>query len=122
MVLKNVPSNMVEEAIIVLKKNIKVDEIEMQNHIENEANNVKKANSKENLKPKDYVVKEAEMIVSHYMTKLENNKKKEILSKKMNRKYEKMKRYLFITSFMSIVEMFFLFIKQSIKTSHFEYH
>ena len=111
MVLKNVPSNMVEEAIIVLKKNIKVNEIEMQNHIENEANNVKKVNSKENLKPKDYVVKEAEMIVSHYMTKLENNKKKEILSRKMNQKYEKMKKYLFITSFMSIVEMFFLFIK-----------
>ena len=73
-VLKNVPSNMIEEAMIVLKKNIKIKETELQNCIENEVNkNTKKDISKE--KSKDYIIKEAEMIIDHYMTNIENNEK-----------------------------------------------
>lgn len=109
-VLKNVPSNMIEEAMIVLKKNIKIKETELQNCIENEINkNTKKDISKE--KSKDYIIKEAEMIIDHYMTNIENNKKKEIINKKINRKYKKMKKYLYITSILCIIEMIFIFIK-----------
>ena len=80
-VLKNVPSNMIEEAMIVLKKNIKLKETELQNCIENEINkNTKEDISKE--KSKDYIIKEAEMIIDHYMTNIENNKKKEISAQK----------------------------------------
>ena len=107
-VLKNVPSNMIEEAMIVLKKNIKIKETEMQNYIENETN---KNLKKENTQPKDYIIKEAEMIISHYMSKIENNKKKEILNKKINKKYNKMKKYLYITSFICIIEMILILIK-----------
>ena len=105
-VLKNMPSNMIEEAIIVLKKNVNMKEIEIQNNAESINNkNLQKQ------KGKDYIVKEAEMIINHYMTKIETNKKKEILNRKINHKYEKMKRYLCITSLISIIEMLFLFIK-----------
>ena len=88
-VLKNVPSNMIEEAMIVLKKNIKIKETELQNCIENEINK----NTKKDI------------------TNIENNKKKEIINKKINRKYKKMKKYLYITSILCIIEMIFIFIK-----------
>ena len=105
-VLKNVPSNMIEEAMIVLKKNIKIKEAEIQDYIENETSqNAKKKKSK------DYIVKEAEMIISHYMSKIENNKKKEVLNKKIDQKYQRMKKYLCVTSFMCIIEMLLIFIK-----------
>ena len=111
-VLKNVPSNMIEEAMIVLKKNIKIKETELQNCIENEVNqNAKKDILKGNIQSKDYIIKEAEMIINHYMNKIENNKKKEILNKKINREYKKMKKYLYITSITCIIEMIFIFIK-----------
>ena len=56
-------------------------------------------------------IKETEMIISHYMSKIENNKKKEILNKKINKKYNKMKKYLYITSFICIIEMILILIK-----------
>ncbi len=111
-VLKNVPSNIIEEAMVVLKKNVKLKETEMQNYIENEANkNTKKNVTKENGKSKDYIIKEAEMIIHHYMTNIENNKKKEILNKKMNQKYHKMKKYLWMTSLMCLIEMLLILMK-----------
>ncbi len=105
-VLKNVPSNMIEEAMIVLKKNIKIKETEMQKYIESEVSQNQSKSS-----TKDYIIKEAEMIISHYMSKIENNKKKEMLNKKINEKYQKMKKYLYLTSFICIVELIVIFIK-----------
>ncbi len=74
-VLKNLPSNIVEEAIVVLKENkIKLPE------------NVDKTNEKME-KSKDYILKEAEMIISNYLSKIENRgtigkKKSNVLEKR----------------------------------------
>mgnify|MGYP001145069532 FL=1 len=64
--LKNLPSNLVEEAIVVLKANQKVKNLEY----------MKKKGEKisEQKEPEDfYLMKEAEMVVTEYIRKLEKN-------------------------------------------------
>ena len=60
-VLKNLPSNIVEEAIVILKGNKKIKKLELAD----------KKNSKnvqnEELKNKEYILKEAEMLFSNYI-------------------------------------------------------
>lgn len=70
-VLKNLPSNLVEEAIIVLKENKKVKKYQ---YAENEAKkNVEscKENIKKDANNSDYIIKEAENVISQYISKLE---------------------------------------------------
>lgn len=61
-VLKNLPSNIVEEAYVVLKPN-KNFKISMQ----------KQENTEARL-TSEYVVKEAEMVIGNYLSKIEDNK------------------------------------------------
>ena len=107
-VLKSLPSNIVEEAIIILRKNIKVKELEPQNKAETK--NKKNIKNDAN-RQKDYIVKEAEMLVNNYISKIENNQKKELLNKKINDKYKKMKKCLYSVSGIAILEMILLIIK-----------
>ena len=65
-VLKNLPSNIVDEAIIVLKTNKKVKKLQK---IEKNKNQVENENDK---KDKEYILKEAEMIVNNYISKIIN--------------------------------------------------
>ena len=84
-VLRNLPSNIVDEAIIVLKPNKKVKKLQK---IEQN----KKIQSNENAKKdKEYILKEAEMLVNNYITKIENNKK-DIFNKDIKGKYIKLKK------------------------------
>ena len=94
-ILKSVPSNIIEEAIIVLKKGIKIKECQMQNNAEKN----------------DHIIKEAEMIINEYCEKVENSKKKDKLIKKIQRKYAKAKKILIIASIISVIEMIIIFIK-----------
>lgn len=94
-ILKSVPSNIIEEAIIVLKKGIKIKECQMQNNAEKN----------------DHIIKEAEMIINEYCEKIENSKKKDKLIKKIQRKYAKAKKILIIASIISVIEMIIIFIK-----------
>lgn len=68
-ILKNLPSNLVEEAFVVLKDNVKV-------HKEQLAGSKIDTNNKRNIENKDYVIKEAEMIIKEYISKIENKKNK----------------------------------------------
>lgn len=63
-VLKNLQSNLIEEAIVVLKSNInaKIPQIEE-----------KEPEKKDKFKKSEYIVKEAEMYISQYASNLENN-------------------------------------------------
>ena len=86
-VLKNLPSNIVDEAIIVLKANKKTKKLQK---IENK----KILENQENKKDKEYILKEAEMIVNNYISKIENKENdKIIISKDTDGKYKKLKRY-----------------------------
>lgn len=64
--LKNLPSNLVEEAIVVLKTNQKVKNLE---YMKKKAKEIE-----QNKEPEDfYLIKEAEMVVNEYIRKLEKN-------------------------------------------------
>ena len=70
-VLRNLPSNIVEEAIVVLKTNSRVKQDEKIENRKIDKDNKNINTSKEN----DYILKEAEMLVSNYITRLEKKKK-----------------------------------------------
>ena len=80
-VLKNLPSNIVDEAIIVLKANKKTKKLQK---IENK----KILENQENKKDKEYILKEAEMIVNNYISKIENKENGNLWRIK-NEKYKK---------------------------------
>ena len=103
-ILKNLPSNMVEEAFIVLKDNVKVYKKQM----------VDKKNSgtlEEKSKDKNYVVKEAEMIISEYISKIEKkNYEGTYNNKKLKEKYKRLKVFtIFLGMFFMLSLVLILF-------------
>lgn len=91
-VLKNLHSNLIEEAIVVLKGNVKVKTLQNQ-----------KGNQKENKqrqKREEYIVKEAEMHIAQYVSGIENHKKEENTHKDLEKKYMRLKR---VTSFFALL-------------------
>ena len=86
-VLKNIPSNMVDEAIIILKQTQKVKQKELiERRINSEYELI-------NQKPKDYILKEAEMLVNDYVNKIEENYDKKRIEYNINCKYQRLKKY-----------------------------
>ena len=103
-VLKNLPSNMVEEAIIIFKENQKVREKEF----------IEKGN-KINLveihtKSKDCILKEAEMLVTDYINKIENKKKLEKCDKNIMIKYKRLKYYSLVATILFVISLIINFI------------
>lgn len=97
-VLKNLPSNIVDEAIVVLKTNKKVKRLQK---IEKNKNVVCNGDEK---KDKEYILKEAEMLVNSYISKIENNDKKNIFNKEAREKYNKLKKYAIAITIMSLLQ------------------
>ena len=86
-VLKNLPSNLVEEAIVVLKENKKVKKYQ---YIESE--NKKDIDDKEKNVQNDseYIIKEAERVINQYITNLEMKSPKwKNNLKKLENRYKK---------------------------------
>ena len=71
--LKDVPSNVIEEAIIIFKENKKAKKFEYSSKFENE--------NKTGEDDKDYVIKEAELVISKYLNP--DNSKEEKLKRKI---------------------------------------
>ena len=97
LVLKNLPSNLIEEAILILKPNQKVKNTEYA---------VKKFEKGKGENPDEYVVKEAEMLISSYLSRNDISNSKEI--KKLERKYKRMKM---LTVFLGIIIISIIIIK-----------
>lgn len=97
-VLKNLPSNIVDEAIIVLKSNKKAKNLQK---IEK---NKKNSNNTSTKKDKEYILKEAEMLINNYITDVEKNDKKTIFNKEAKEKYNKLKKYAIAVTIMSILQ------------------
>lgn len=74
LIVKNINSNLVEEAIVVFKENVKIKE---ENFIK-----YNKSTSEEKALKNDLCVKEAEIIINDYISKVENKTKEERLMKK----------------------------------------
>ena len=103
-VLKDLPSNIVEEAIVILKTNKKVKKLEK----------VEKSKISEDTtckkREKDYILKEAEMLVSNYISSLEGKKQeRKISNKKMEQKYKRIKNYAYMASLIILIETIMLF-------------
>lgn len=101
-VLKNLPSNIVEEAIIILKNSKKIKRLEK---IENNKNNNKQSRQP---KEKDYILKEAEMLVNSYVSKMENKEDKKIIENKIQQKYKKIKKYAILSTTAGLLEFILL--------------
>lgn len=99
-VLKDLPSNLVEEAIVILKGDKKRIEC-LKKHIKNDT---LKNKSKNIDKPKDYIVKEAQMVISNYISNIENQRKYKN-SKKTNNNMEKKYRAMKIVSIIMFVAL-----------------
>ena len=101
-VLKNLPSNMVEEAIIIFKEKQKVKQKEL-------VDKRNKINSYEN-KPKarDYILKEAEMLVTDYINQIENRKKFD--NNRMSNQYKNLQKYSITVTIFLIVSIILNFI------------
>ena len=102
-ILKNLPSNMVKEAYVVFKDNIKVHKVQ------EDKNN--KCNSEET-KPKEYMIKEAEMVIQDYITKIED-REYELGNgnKKLKEKYKRLKALTIFLSMFSILSSFLILVK-----------
>lgn len=105
-ILKNLPSNIVEEAIVILKSNKKVKKLEK---IEK---NKTADNKKISIKENDYVLKEAEMLVSNYISKIEEKQnEKKLRNKKIDKKYIRIKNYALISTVIVFLETLLLIAK-----------
>lgn len=103
-VLKNLPSNIVDEAIVILKNNQKIKKVEF---AESKCSN-SKIHNKDKENTNDYIVNEAEMLISNYITNLE--KPKEISNNDINKKYIKMKKITFLLGITSVIQLLILLI------------
>lgn len=95
-ILKNLPSNLVEEAIVVIKPNKKVKKLEKVDKMQ-KIEYIKKED-----KDKNYILKEAEMIVNNYITQIEKGEKKD--------KSSKIKKYNLIITAIAVLEFIGLLI------------
>lgn len=87
-VLKNLPSNIAEEAIVILKPNVKLKNLDL---AENKVKN-KKNENKNKQDPKKYIVNEAEMIINNYLSNIEKEKKNNYkINKKIENKYKRVR-------------------------------
>lgn len=103
-VLKNLPSNMVEEAIIIFKESQKVKQKELI-----DKSNKINLNEKQ-FKSKEYILKEAEMLVTDYINKIENKKYIDKSEKNIKIKYKKLKKYSIISTGLLIISLIINFI------------
>ena len=101
-ILKDLPSNIVKEAYVVFKSNKMIKKFQKINK-----NKEKKQIDRE-CEEGQYAIKEAEMLVSEYIEKVEKSEKEVILNSKVNKK---LKRYAYITSMIIVLQFILLIIK-----------
>ncbi|MFR5190150.1 MAG: hypothetical protein ACLTEH_02675 [Clostridia bacterium] len=65
-ILKDLPSNMIEEAFVVLKGNKQIHKV-----VETVEQKKREENKKIKVKTEDYVVKEAELIIQEYIQEVD---------------------------------------------------
>lgn len=102
-VLRNLPSNIVDEAIVILKPNIKLKSLDMADKNSQKNKKIKAENTKR------YIINEAEMIISNYISRIENDKNRNI---KTNKRIEKKcKRLKMVSVFLGIAFLASIFVR-----------
>lgn len=97
-VIKDLPSNIVDEAIIILKNNKKIKSL---NTIEKQGTEKPEKEINEN-----YVVKEAEMVISNFISQIEKEKHfKSFSIKQLEFRYKKMKAVTIVLSIIVVINI-----------------
>ena len=97
-VLKNLPSNIVEEEIIILKNNKKIKSLD---RVEKQT-----SNSMEKQSSGEYIVKEAEIVIGNYLSKIEKEKQMKSYSvKQIENRYKRMKILSIVLGIIIIVNV-----------------
>ena len=104
-VLKDLPSNIIEEAIVIFKHNKKVRKIEKVQ----KAQSLNSKGEKNNIKGPSYAVKEAEAVINQYSSNLENNKTIIKSDKDLKIKYKALKRFSVAITLVAITELILMF-------------
>ena len=94
-VLKNLPSNMIEEAIVIFKENSKIKAKD----VINKYNQLSQVQGKST---------EAEMLVNDYVKRVESSKNRKIFDKKINDKF--LKKYSVVITILFIISLTINFI------------
>ena len=102
-VLKELPSNIVEEAIVILKENVNIK------NIDKKKENIK-VTAGGKVKGTDYIIKEAESVVANYISSVEKPKQLEITNRKLKKKYERTKKLSAFFAFVAILGIIVNFI------------
>lgn len=101
-VLKNLPSNLVDEAIVILKANKNAKQLEYVEKTTSSGYN-------ESVNKKDYVIKEAESVIANYISKVENSKKKTNSNITIEKKYKRIKVYSITVSIILLLAFIRIF-------------
>ena len=101
-VLKDLPSNIVKEAYVVFKSNKMIKKFQKINK-----NTEQKQINKDN-EDSQYAIKEAEMLVSEYIERVEKSEKEVILNSRINKR---LKKYAYIASIVMVLQFILLIIK-----------
>lgn len=113
-ILKNLPSNLIDEAIMVVKDKKKVKDINYSDFIKyKEENGIIQGDMKiedlkkiENIKKEDrkYVIKEAEVVVTNYIKRIEDNLSDRKLDK-LKKSYKKSKLLNILLAMTTIISI-----------------
>jgi len=98
-VLRNLPSNLVDEAIVILKPNKRVKNPEQVTQFKNFSSIKSEKSSNQ------YVIQEAELLVSSYISKIENPEKNIVNNKNIKNKYKKLRLYSVLITIMLLVSI-----------------
>ena len=111
-ILKDLPSNLVEEAIIFLKENQKLKKLELidVDIKKKKRDTIEKGETVKTKSSKDYIVNEAQMLIADYIYKLENkNRKEDISYKKLQKRYKLLKKISMALAIGFITSIFIIF-------------
>ncbi len=104
-VLRNLPSNLIEEATIVFKNKKTVREIEKaEKERKKQESTIIPVKNKEG-KRQSYAIKEAEMVIIDYVSGIEEKRKNiNLRNNKVNKKYKRLKIYSIATTALFLLE------------------
>ncbi len=98
-VLKNLPSNLIEEALVIVKSKKNVKTLE---YIDKKENG-KKQETREDTK--EYIIREAESVISSYIHAMEKKDKKQE-NRTINKKYKILKIYSIVITILMVGSIF----------------
>ena len=104
-VLRNLPSNLIEEATIVFKNKKTVREIEKaEKERKKQESTIIPLKNKQG-KRQSYAIKEAEMVIIDYVSGIEEKRKNiNLRNNKVNKKYKRLKIYSIATTALFLLE------------------